>query len=229
MVRGWHGRSAIARRGRKRHGESGAVLARRKKTDVNPAGTLTRRALGAVRAIAVTALLVAGCRSSSETVLEVPGHCAAIAGAGLAELIDEYPLELLSDDVREDLEEALRGASRICLVADAESVSCNAGGGPKPDMRRCCRFANEPHAAIFGVARRIGVSRGGTRVVDLAVDPGLTNASIDRRCEVPTCTDDRATATASLTLMGTVEAQGGSIDFELPVTLDRRLTLHCEG
>lgn len=172
---------------------------------------------------------MAACTSSSGPPRALPSHCVPIAGDALADLIGEYPLELLSDDVRDDLAEALRGASRICLVADGEAVQCNAGGGPKPDIRRCCRFQADPQAAIFGVARRIGVSRGGENIVDLAVEPGLTNASIDRQCDVPTCADDRAAGDASLTLRGTVRNQDGSVEFELPVALDGRLALGCES
>ncbi len=120
-----------------------------------------------------------------------------------------------------------RPASRICLVAEGETVQCNAGGGPKPDIRRCCRFRTEPAAAIFGVARRIGISRDGTEVVDLAVEPTASNASIDRLCDVPTCADDRASGDAVLTLRGTVKSKDGAVEFELPIALDGPLGLRC--
>jgi len=189
--------------------------------------TRAGRLLGTVSFVCAVGCL--GCRSASGPSQAVPGHCVPLVGDRLADLLDEHPLDLLSDDVREDLRETLRGASRICLLADAEMVQCNAGGGPKPDIRRCCKFTDTPHAGLFGVARRIGVSRGGEQVVHLAVEPGLTNPSVDRQCDVPTCADDRASATASLTLTGTVETEDGTVDFELPIAVDGRLELACEG
>lgn len=173
------------------------------------------------------ALLIFACTSGPEPAETLPDHCVPIVGDRVSRLIDEYPLERLSDDVREDLREALRGASRICLVAEGETVQCNAGGGPKPDIRRCCRFRTEPAAAIFGVARRIGISRDGTEVVDLAVEPTASNASIDRLCDVPTCADDRASGDAVLTLRGTVKSKDGAVEFELPIALDGPLGLRC--
>lgn len=174
----------------------------------------------------VFAAVAAGCASTSPPL--APGNCVMPTEDQLAGLLDEYPLSVLADDIREDLRDSLRGATRVCLVADGEAVSCNAGGGPKPDVRRCCRFSTEPRATVFGVARRIGISRGGVQVVDLAVDPGLVNASIDRQCGVPLCDADRVTANASLQLAGQVSTKDGTVEFELPVTLDRRLSLRCE-
>lgn len=176
-----------------------------------------------------SAMALGGCTSSSGPAPSLPTSCAALPADRIAGLLEEYPLDLLSEDVRGDLEEALRGASRICLVADGEAVQCNAGGGPKPDIRRCCRFGSEPKAAIFGVARRIGISRDGTQVVDLAVEAGLTSASVDRQCDVPTCSDDRASGGAALTLRGSVQTKEGTVAFELPVALDERLALACEN
>lgn len=173
------------------------------------------------------ALVISACSTGSEPVATLPNHCVPITGDRVASLIDEYPLDVLADDVREDLQEALRGASRICLVAEGETVQCNAGGGPKPDIRRCCRFRTEPAAAIFGVARRIGISREGSQVLDLAVEPSATNMSIDRQCDVPTCADDRASGDAALTLRGTVKTKDGAVQFELPMALDATLGLRC--
>lgn len=175
------------------------------------------------------AFVASGCSGPSDRSETLPGHCLVIEGHRVAELVDEYPLETLSNDVREDVEEALQGASRICLVADGEAVQCNAGGGPKPDIRRCCRFSTEPAAAIFGVARRIGISRDGAQVVDFAVEPGLANASVDRQCDVPTCADDRAAGAPTLTLRGSVKTKDGAVSFELPVALDGRLELACSS
>lgn len=183
---------------------------------------------GRIAFCAVLALGVAsGCRGSAEPAATLPTHCVAVKGDRLADLVGEYPLEMLSADVRRDVEEALRGASRICLVADGEAVQCNAGGGPKPDIRRCCRFSTDPKASIFGVARRIGISRDGAQVVDFAVEPGLTNATVDRQCDVPTCGDDRASGDAALTLRGSIATEDGAVEFDLPVALDGRLALAC--
>ncbi|MDG2307843.1 MAG: hypothetical protein P8R42_24970 [Candidatus Binatia bacterium] len=187
------------------------------------------RSIATLGALGLVLTMMVACSSSSAPDAALPGHCAPLSGARIADLLGEYPLDLLSEDVREDLGEALRGVSRICLVADGESVQCNAGGGPKPDIRRCCRFRDEPRAKIFGVARRIGVSRGGEQVLDLAVEPNLENASLDRQCDVPTCADDRASADATLTLRGTVQTKDRSVEFELPVALDGRLALACDG
>lgn len=174
-------------------------------------------------------LLLAACQSSSVPKKDGDGNCASLSAGPLIDLVDEYPLDLLSDEIRSDLQESLGGESRVCLVASGTTISCNAGGGPKPDVRRCCRFREEPKARVFGLARRIGLSRGGEQVVDLSVEADLVNASIDRRCTPAVCEDDRIRTTSSISIRGTVRTEEGTVDFDLPVQLDERLSLMCQS
>ena len=174
-------------------------------------------------------LLLGACQTSSVSTGDSDSGCAALSEDVLTDLVEEYPLDLLDGDVRDDLEEALGGESEICLVASGTKVSCNVGGGPKPDIRRCCRFSKEPEARMFGLARRIGLSDEGRRVLELSVEASLVNKSMDRRCVPGVCEDDRVDATGTLALKGVVHTQAGLVDFDLPVQLQESLQRTCEG
>jgi len=171
---------------------------------------------------------IAGCRCNrAEPGVASRPNCVALAAGFAADVTARAPLSELPQDLQTALAESLSGEGRVCLDAPAVSRSCNAGDARQPDVRTCCHFAETPRARLLGIASRVKLEGSDKTIVQLELAPSLSEAATSTRCDVPTCTDDRATARAVVEIRGAVQSPAGSTAVTIEIELDSPLGLDC--
>jgi len=178
---------------------------------------------------ALLALVLSGCFGGSDQSTTPPAHCADVSTALAKKVMQQHAIASLPDDLKDELAQSLESVGRVCLSAPSETSSCNSGGARAPEIGNCCRFTRPPEGLLSGLPAKLRIGRDAEDqpAVDLQLHTVLADLALDQRCQVPTCTDDRASARPQIAVTGRIVSPTSSTDIEVLLDLDVTLDLTC--